>query len=168
MNNLKNNHFVIGIIIAAIICFLDQLSKDIVFSYLKEMPGYHVEVTSFFNLVVVQNYGVSFGMFNNLTNGALILSFIALSITIGMLFWLKNSKEWHITVSVSLIIGGAIGNTIDRLRFGAVSDFLDFHVGQYHWPAFNVADCAVVIGVGIILLDSFMEKNTDGKNEKNN
>lgn len=158
---MKN--FIIGTIIAAIIAILDQLSKNYVFAMLMKTENNEMKLLPFFNLVVVHNYGISFGMFNDISYGPLILSAIAIIITIMLLIWMWREKKLYLSIALGLIIGGAVGNIIDRVRYGAVADFLDFHISGYHWPAFNLADSAVFIGVAMILLESFFT----GKGDKN-
>lgn len=154
---------IIGMALAGIVIALDQWSKLVIFNYLDSLEQPYVNVMPFFNLVKVYNYGVSFGMFDNIDNGRLILSFVALSITVVLCFWLYRVTKLYMGVALGLVIGGAVGNIIDRVRFGAVADFVDFYVGEYHWPAFNVADCAVVIGVFILFIDSFVKKEEKKK-----
>ena len=113
-----------------------------------------VEVLPILNLVLVRNHGVSFGMLGGVVPWwALILLSLAIVATLAV--WLWRSHGRAISVALGLVIGGALGNVIDRARFQAVTDFLDFHWGAYHWPAFNFADVAVVCGVGLLLLDGF-------------
>ena len=88
--------------------------------------------------------------------GALILSTVSLAITFGLLVWMWRAEKRLIVIALGLIAGGAIGNVIDRLILGAVVDFLDFHWGGYHWPAFNVADMAITSGATLIIGDSFL------------
>lgn len=161
---MKN--FLSGILIASITALLDQISKYWVFSLLIEKEHNAMEVFPFFNLVMVHNYGVSFGMFNDLPYGYLILTAVALFITIMLLIWMWRENKIYISVALGLIIGGAIGNIIDRIRLGAVADFLDFYISGYHWPAFNLADSAVFIGVALILLENFITNKGD-KDAKN-
>lgn len=112
-----------------------------------------IEITSFFNIVMVWNYGVSFGLFNDGSEGnALILSAIALAISVVFAAWAYRSESPAQMAGLSMIIGGAIGNVIDRMRFDAVIDFLDFHAFGYHWPSFNIADSGIVIGVTIVII----------------
>jgi signal peptidase II len=124
------------------------------------LPFASAEITSFFNLVIVWNKGISFGMFNHATDyGPMILVGISLVITLIFFFILLvkpvSAQSW----GIALIIGGAIGNVIDRLRFSAVIDFIDVHIGDYHWPAFNIADSCVCVGVALlIILGLFFEK----------
>jgi signal peptidase II len=154
-----------GLTISTLVILIDQWSKEYVFKMLQTLEHPVIDVLPFFNLVKVYNYGVSFGMFNNLVYGKFILSFVAIFITLALCFLLFKIKKTHLAVAFGLIIGGAIGNIIDRLRFGAVADFFDFYIGDHHWPAFNVADAAVCIGVAVIILDEFICKGKKG--EKN-
>ena len=101
------------------------------------------------------NRGVSFGLFNNDSPyNALILSIVAVVISGLLLIWLARARQPMLAYGLGAVIGGAIGNLIDRVRFGAVADFLDFHIWGYHWPAFNVADSAITIGVAVLIVDS--------------
>lgn len=130
---------------------LDQLSKWIMVQWVMTPPR-AIEVTPFFNLILVGNKGISFGLMNS-GQWTLLLSLLALGITLVVLVWLWRATSQWVALGCGLVIGGAIGNLIDRLRFGAVIDFLDVHALGYHWPTFNVADSAIVLGVGFILLD---------------
>ena len=119
------------------------------------VPFSYTEITSFFNLVMAWNTGVSFSMFSNQGEYMpYILIGVAMLITIAFTAWLWNAQNHLQGVSYALIIGGALGNILDRSRFGAVIDFLDFHVFGYHWPAFNVADMSVVIGICLLIIVS--------------
>ena len=93
-------------------------------------------------------------MFNGYLYGPIILTIIALGITIVLGVLMFRSDQWLSILALSLVIGGALGNITDRLRFGAVADFIYFHIGEYYWPAFNIADAAVCIGVAILLYES--------------
>jgi signal peptidase II len=118
-------------------------------------PPRVIPVTSFFNLVLTWNNGISFGLFNNGSNlNALILSLLAIAIVIFLIMWLRKSETKRVAIGLGLIIGGAIGNIIDRGLHGAVVDFLDFHINSYHWPAFNIADSCITIGAMILVFDS--------------
>ena len=149
---------------AVVAAILDLLSKRLVFAFLEKIAMTHsinnpaIEVSSFFNLVYVWNRGVSFGMFNQIANAQLVLSALQFSIALILSFWLYNNKKLHITWALGLIIGGAFGNLIDRIRNGAVADFLDFHLMTYHWPAFNLADSFVFIGVMILIFEDLIIK----------
>ena len=127
----------------------------------ERMPFLGMDVLPFFNLVVVWNQGVSFGMFSNdLDYGPYILIALSLIISFGFLIWMFRTENRVHHLGIALITGGAIGNVIDRFRFGAVFDFLDFHIFGFHWPAFNIADSGIVIGVFILMVYAFLfEKN---------
>ena len=115
-----------------------------------------LEVLPFFYLTMVWNRGVTFGMFaTDGQTGQLILVAIAGAAVIAFGFWLWRAGNWLTALSVGAIAGGAIGNVIDRMRFGAVVDFLHFHAGGWSWYVFNVADAAIVCGVTALILDGF-------------
>ena len=100
---------------------------------------------------------MSFGLFNGDGGlNALLFSLVAAAIVTVLIYWLSRVESPLLAVAIGLIIGGAIGNVIDRIRLGAVVDFLDFHAGSWHWPAFNVADSAICIGVAVMLLDGLL------------
>lgn len=149
--------FAYGIIIALITLALDQYSKYwMMVEYALPARG-TVEITSFFNLVTVWNTGVSFGMFNEMgADNATILIVFAAVLTAVLLGWLWRAQHRLLAGALGLVVGGALGNIIDRVQYGAVFDFLDIHAMGYHWPAFNIADAAICVGVGLILLDGFI------------
>ncbi len=120
-----------------------------------------VTLLPFLNFVMVWNQGISFGLFDtNDPRMPMLFIGISLLISIPMLIWLALSRRPPLSIGLSLIIGGAIGNVIDRVRFGAVADFIDLHINnQYHWPAFNLADSCIVIGALLLIIDSFLNKN---------
>ena len=135
-------------------CLSDQATKWWVLESIMQPPRV-IPVTSFFNLVLTWNNGISFGLFNNGSNlNALILSLLAIAIVIFLIMWLRKSETKRVAIGLGLIIGGAIGNIIDRGLHGAVVDFLDFHINLYHWPAFNIADSCITIGAMILVFDS--------------
>jgi signal peptidase II len=146
----------LGLVIAAVIVVADQATKWLIVTRVMDPPRV-IEVVPFLNLVMVWNRGISFGAFNTVSPVmGWVLTGLAVAIAAGLVFWLWRAKDRLTAVAVGLIIGGAIGNVIDRVRFGAVADFVDFHVGNYHWPAFNLADSAITIGVGLILLEALL------------
>ncbi len=140
--------------IALLVLVLDQASKWVILKLVMDPPRI-IEVTGFFSLVLAYNRGVSFGLFSSdWSLGPYVLAGIALLIAIGVYFWVRHQHRVLPLVAAGMIIGGAFGNLIDRLVHGAVVDFLDFHLSGYHWPAFNVADSGIVIGVALLLYDS--------------
>ena len=145
----------LGLIVAAVALVLDQASKFFFYDLLVADGQRAIEVLPFFNLVTVWNYGISFGMFNSgSAGGSIIFVGLALAIVVALLVWLRSVASPLVAAALGLVIGGAIGNVIDRLRFGAVFDFLDFHVAGWHWPAFNVADSAICVGVALLCIDA--------------
>jgi signal peptidase II len=146
--------------LGSFVMLADQLSKWWLVNFLMRPPHdeYMVPVTSFLNIVLVHNKGVTFGLLNNLnpeimptllTGAALMILFF-----LGRWLWLTNSDM--VAIGLGAVMGGAIGNLLDRIREGAVIDFLDFYYGTHHWYAFNVADAAIVTGVGLLVLDSII------------
>jgi signal peptidase II len=143
----------LGLAVAAAWLVLDQLTKWWVLDGLMQPPRV-IEVTSFFNLVLAWNRGVSFSMFYSYHDAMpWILSGVALAIVAFLGSWLLRADRALPALALGLVIGGAIGNVVDRLRFGAVVDFLDVHVAGWHWPAFNVADAGICVGVALLVLD---------------
>ena len=144
----------LGLGVAALIVMLDQAVKWWILAVVMQPPRV-IEVTSYFNLVLTWNRGVSFGMFSH---GSAWMPYVwvglAAAIGVFLVGWLWRTDRLWLAGSLGLILGGAIGNAVDRLRFGAVADFLDFHVNSWHWPAFNIADSAISIGVALIIIDS--------------
>ncbi|WP_339634571.1 signal peptidase II [uncultured Sneathiella sp.] len=153
--------FRFGLIIAAAIIVVDQASKLYLIDLMARHPG-GIEVTSFFNLVMVWNRGVSFGMFAG-DNMRWILVAITTVISVIVLLWLRKATNRMLATGLGLVLGGAIGNIIDRVRLGAVADFFDFDLIFMRWPAFNVADMAIVCGVILILLESLFQGRKSGK-----
>ncbi|MEX2614989.1 MAG: signal peptidase II [Alphaproteobacteria bacterium] len=143
----------LGLGLAALVAILDQSSKWLILTQVMSPPRV-VEITGFFNLVLVGNRGISFGLLSNDSPWAQpVLAVLAFGISIVLLIWLRRAETRFLGAAIGLVLGGAIGNAVDRLVHGAVVDFLDFHAMGYHWPAFNVADSAICVGVFLILLD---------------
>ncbi len=164
----------LGLPVAVVVALLDQLSKWWVVETLFRPAGMtltpfytpvRITLAPVFDLVMTWNRGVSFGIFNhdNIWN-SLVLSVLSLAIAAGLVVWLARAERRLLALALGLVIGGAVGNVIDRVRFGAVADFLDFHVGLWHWPAFNLADSAITVGAVIIVLDSLFAPRTSSKN----
>ena len=150
-----------GLGIAAAIFAGDRLTKWLILDAWNSWEARHA-ITPFFNVVVVWNTGVSFGLLQSKSSLApLLLSGLALAIVAALAVWLRRAENRFVASALGLVIGGALGNTFDRLAFGAVLDFLDFHVAGYHWPAFNVADSAIVVGVIALLYDGLFRARTD-------
>lgn len=116
-----------------------------------------VAITSFMDFVMVWNRGISFGMLQNggnlMTMG---LIFLAIIVSLFLIIYMVLTNRMLINISSGMIAGGAIANTIDRIRFGAVADFIDIHVNGMHWPAFNIADAAIAVGATIFIITTLM------------
>ncbi|MBA3904783.1 MAG: signal peptidase II [Rhodocyclaceae bacterium] len=137
--------------LSGLVIALDQLSKLWILSAFR--LGRSVEVTPFFNLVLVYNPGAAFSFLSDAA-GWQRWFFIGLALAISV--WLVMLIRFHaaerlLPLAASLILGGALGNVIDRVLYGAVVDFLDVHAAGYHWPAFNVADSAITLGVVLLV-----------------
>ena len=139
---------------------LDQYTKILLTAH---VPLYYsIEVIqNFFSITHIRNPGVAFGLFANLTSEYKALIFIVISLVaimaILVIFHQTPLQKWRVHWGLILIFSGAVGNLIDRILYGEVIDFLDFQVGNYHWPAFNIADACITIGVGFMVLDLFKQ-----------
>ncbi len=145
----------LGAVAVILVVVLDQASKWWIVTSVMTSPR-EIPVTPFFNLVMVWNRGVTFGFLGNAPDAARwVLVALSLVIVSGLAIWMFRASRAWVGAALGAVIGGAIGNVIDRLYYGAVADFLDFHIAGWHWPAFNIADSAIVVGVGLLLLDAF-------------
>jgi len=152
----KCNSF-LGFTLAVAALWLDQMSKWMVLNQMMVSPR-TVPVTSFLNIVLVWNRGISFGLLSSGNPYSVwILVTIALIFTAILMLWILRAETKLMATAFGLILGGAVGNVLDRIRFGAVTDFLDFHAHGYHWYTFNIADAAIVGGVALILLGQTKE-----------
>jgi len=141
--------------LSGLVIVLDQVSKWVMVSWLSLYET--VAVMPYFNLTMAHNTGAAFSFLAG-AGGWQRWFFIILAgvISLGLLYWLyKLAKTKLEAVSVALILGGAVGNVIDRIYYGYVIDFLDVYYGSYHWPAFNIADSAIVVGAALLIIDSF-------------
>jgi signal peptidase II len=152
----------VGTAIAVVV--VDQLSKHVLLEHFGEVAcvDRHERVTAFFDLVLTCNRGMSFGLFNTGEGLSVpLFSIAAVAIVAILVFWLSRVRSDILASAIGLIIGGAIGNVIDRLRFGGVIDFLYFHLGSWYWPAFNCADSAICLGVLIMLFEGFLARRSE-------
>lgn len=131
----------------------------------QERLGYvSQDITSFFSLVMVWNKGVGFGMFSDDSMVMpYVLGGVAVALSCVFLAWLYRSTSLFLSISLSAVVAGALSNAWDRVRFGAVADFLDFHVGGFYWPAFNVADSLVVGGIALVAFHSLFLETDERK-----
>lgn len=145
----------------ALVGVVDQITKALI---LNSMVDVHrtIPVTSFLNFVLVWNKGVTFGFMNH-KDVPDFMPYVLVGVAAVILFllgrWLWKTTSIAVALALGAIMGGAVGNIIDRLRYGAVVDFLDFHYLDYHWYAFNVADAAIVAGVTLLLIDGVVRGN---------
>ncbi|SDB71670.1 signal peptidase II [Belnapia rosea] len=150
---LRPRHFLVwGLAFAALAFTIDQVTKAAALAAAPTLMG-GMTVLPFFDLVLVHNRGVTFGLLaSDHPAGRWLLILLTSAISIGLLVWLIRAQSRTQAAALGLIIGGALGNLVDRLRHGAVTDFLDFHAQGYHWPAFNLADSSIVLGVALLLI----------------
>lgn len=155
-----------GLAIAATVFLLDQLTK---FWAERALTLYApVEVTGFFNLTLVYNPGAAFSLLSAAGGWQRwVLSAIALGVGLLIVAWLRHlpRQAWLSVASLGLILGGAFGNLVDRLRLGMVVDFLDFHYAGLHWPAFNVADAAITVGAVALIVATLTEQAAQTRGE---
>jgi signal peptidase II len=146
---------VLWVVIAAGVFVGDQVTKAIVQDSIPEHTAVPV-FPHFFNLIQTKNPGAAFGLFSDSpapwkTALLIVVSSALLAMVIAVM-WRNQQLPWWMGLGLALILGGALSNLCDRIRFGRVVDFLDVYLGSYHWPAFNLADSAIVVGAGFLAL----------------
>lgn len=160
MNFNKKNAY--WFLLSALIVLTDQLSKHIANTHLMLHESFHV--VSFFNIMLNYNPGVAFSWLSNVHGWQVyLLALVSLVISILLSIWLLRlpCSQKLLGVGLSLVIGGALGNFIDRITLGYVIDFFDFHIADWHYATFNIADSAVCIGVALMIFQSLRGKNLD-------
>ena len=144
--------------LALCVVVADQVTKALVLAHFS--LGERVELTSFFNMVLVYNKGAAFSFLSDAggwqTTALIVFALVAIGI-VGA-FIVRSPGRTMLLTGLALILGGALGNLIDRVRFGQVVDFLDFHAAGWHWPAFNVADSAITVGAALLILEGFVHR----------
>ena len=148
----------LGPVIFVVVVALDLVTKMLALRGIE--PGTSIEILPFFNLVLVWNTGISFGLLQG-DRGPWLLIGLALAISAVLVVWLWREERLRPRLALWLILAGAVGNVVDRLRYGAVVDFLDFHLAGYHWPAFNVSDSAIFVGAAVLLIDGLVYSKAD-------
>jgi len=144
--------------VAIVVIILDQMTKWWILTSVMTPPQ-RIPVTGILDLVLVYNRGVSFGLLGGAPSWATAaLIVFALLLSMALCIWMWRADSLLLGTALGFVVGGALGNVIDRFLHGAVVDFLDFHAAGYHWPAFNVADSAITIGVVILIIDSLKSK----------
>lgn len=157
---MKNKYLWVGSI-AGVVLLLDQVTKFIVmrriamFEVITVIPG-------FFNLTYVRNRGAAFGMLAGVPGIWRSVFFIIVTViaVAAIVLLIRKTSERLLVAAFSLIAGGALGNLIDRVRWGEVVDFIDWYVRSHHWPTFNIADSAITVGVGLLVIDMVFTKKT--------
>ncbi|OGP52635.1 MAG: signal peptidase II [Deltaproteobacteria bacterium RBG_13_52_11] len=160
---MKRKYWIV-LIVFCLLLALDQASK---FAIERSVPLYHSRgvIPGFFAITHVQNRGAAFGLLGNLPGAAIIfviISLIAIALILTYLRQIKEGELWTL-LSLSLVLTGAVGNVIDRFRLGGVVDFFDFYYQGWHWPAFNVADASITIGVMLLALKILRGGEKDAK-----
>lgn len=146
-----------GLGVAALILAADQLTKIWVVAGIMSPPR-TIALAPFANLTLVWNRGVSFGILGDGAVGPYLLAGLALVVAGVLVLWMRRAESRMLGLGLGAVVGGAVGNAIDRLHWGAVADFVDLHVAGWHWPAFNVADAAITIGVVLVLVDGLFAR----------
>jgi signal peptidase II len=153
---------VLGLVLAVVTFVVDQLTKWWALDSLRD-PPVRIEVLPFWDMVLVWNRGVSFGLFGAKPLPPLVLAAVTAAIALGIVIWLLRTRSKWSAVAAGLILGGAIGNIVDRLAYGAVVDFIDWHAYGYHWPVFNVADAGITVGVAVLIAESIFGGKAESK-----
>ena len=159
---IKKSDYVRFVTITSVIIFVDFLSKKWMLLSLFETPK-QIIITSFFNLTPVWNNGISFGLMSSQPGVIrVIVPILAILFVVYLICQLHMQKPLQ-QIGSAIISGGAIGNVIDRILYGRVVDFFDFHIAGYHWPAFNIADVAICAGVAIWIYVIMWSSSTSGE-----
>ncbi len=156
-----------GLLAGLVVLLADQASKWWILTQLDLPQRHRVDLLPVLSLTWVENTGVTFGMFQAAGGwGPALLAAVAFAIVAGLVLWLRRAETWLVAVSLGAIAGGAVGNVVDRLRFGWVEDFIHFHVGTWSWYVFNVADAAIVCGVAALVLDGLRPRPLGSQTEE--
>ena len=167
MTEVKQKSGLIWLGLSLLLFAVDYITKAVVVANMKLYES--IEILPIFNFTYMHNYGAAFSFLSDAGGWQRwFFSGIAVVISLLLTFWLKKlpAKSWVLCSAYSMIIGGAIGNLVDRLVHGYVVHFLHFYYQDWHYPAFNVADIAIVCGAGLLLLDAFTGEGADGSQEK--
>ncbi len=163
---MKKKNYILGVVFIILGILLDQLVKVAIRLNIEE--GYHITIINgFFNIAHIENTGAAWGGFSGFTVILIIISLIILGYFIYLFKGIDFKKRLVFSISLVLVIGGTIGNLIDRLFFRSVTDFLDFNIFGYDFPVFNIADILLVVGFAIFLIDMiFISDKDDSKETK--
>lgn len=156
----------LGLVAAALTVLVDQLYKSWAIALLQATPRSKIEITPFFDLELAWNKGISYGLLKQDSSvGRWALICVALFAIVALASWLARLQTRLSSIGVGLIIGGALGNAIDRMHYGAVADFFSFHIFGFHWYIFNLADVAIVAGVAALLYESLKSSHKRAGNQ---
>lgn len=155
---MKRLTFLQSVGLVVVLVGLDQASKYWIVNHIMAPPRV-IEIAPFLNIVMAWNPGVSFGMFGQAGLSPWAFFVVAMAFSVALALWMWRANDKWLRLALALMIGGAIGNAIDRVRWGAVADFIDVHAFGWHWPAFNVADSAITIGAILLVLDSLFRRS---------
>ena len=153
----RNGLTLLGLVAALVVLAADQASKWWILDVVQLPAVSQIVLLPVLNLTMVWNRGVTFGLLTNFGHWSyLLLAAIALAVVAGLVVWLRRAESRLVATALGVIVGGALSNIIDRLRFGAVVDFIHAHLGAWSWYVFNLADAAIVCGVVVLVLDSLL------------
>ena len=156
----RNRLTLLGLAPALVVLAADQASKWWVLNVIHLRVDEPIVILPVLNLTLVHNRGVTFGLFNSLGDwSSLVLAAVALAVVAALGVWLRRAESTLVAIALGTIAGGAVSNVIDRLRFGAVIDFVHAHIGGWSWYVFNLADAAIVCGVATLVLDSLLPRS---------
>ena len=155
----RNGLTLLGLVAGVVVLAADQASKWWILDFVDLPEVGQVVVLPVLNLTVVRNYGVTFGLLAGFGQWSyLLLAAVALAVVVALGLWLRRAESRLVATALGAIVGGALSNVIDRLRFGAVVDFIHAHIGAWSWYVFNLADAAIVCGVAALVLDSLLPR----------
>jgi len=155
----RNRLTMLGAFAALVVLIADQVSKWWVVDVLHLPQVGQIVLLPVLNFTMVWNRGVTFGLLTSFGRSSyLLLAAVALAVVIALVVWLRRAESWLVAISLGAIVGGALANVIDRLRFGAVIDFIHAHIGDWSWYVFNLADAAIVCGVAALVIDSLVPR----------
>jgi lipoprotein signal peptidase len=155
----RNHLTLLGLAAAVLVLAADQASKWWIVEVVRLAEGDHIVMLPVLNFTLVHNHGVTFGLLAGFGSWSyLLLAAIALAVVVALGVWLRRAESALVAGALGAIVGGALSNVIDRLRFGFVVDFIHAHVGAWSWYVFNLADAAIVCGVAALVLDSLLPR----------
>jgi lipoprotein signal peptidase len=155
----RNRLTLLGLLAALVVLAADQVSKWWVLDVIRLPELGQIVLLPVLNLTMVWNRGVTFGLLTGFGSWSyLLLAAVALGVVAALVVWLRRAESRLVAVALGAIVGGAVSNVIDRLRFGAVVDFIHAHIGAWSWYVFNLADAAIVCGVAALVIDSLLPR----------